>query len=202
MIADVMTMREHSDKPISRHQVRFPGRHAQQHGALADDRRLPDGDGRAPLRAEEAVAGGRVRDDRPRAWRRSTARSSPSPTTPSRRSRTWTSFTPTSGSRWASRRKCGKSASTCCCPYQVNVDLMKASGNPQVKFMHCLPAFHDTETDAGQADRRDLRHLQRAGGDQRRVRVGVQHRLRAGGEPHAHHQGDPGRHAGRVTPCA
>ena len=34
-------------------------------------------------------------------------------------------------------------------PYQVNVDLMQASGNPQVKFMHCLPAFHDTETTVG-----------------------------------------------------
>ena len=67
MLADVMTMREHSDKPISRDQVRLPRRHAQQHGALADDRRLPDGHGRAPVRAEEAVARGRVRDDRPRA---------------------------------------------------------------------------------------------------------------------------------------
>ena len=34
-------------------------------------------------------------------------------------------------------------------PYQVNTELMKASGNPQVKFMHCLPAFHDTETQLG-----------------------------------------------------
>jgi ornithine carbamoyltransferase len=34
-------------------------------------------------------------------------------------------------------------------PYQVNAALMKASGNPQVKFMHCLPAFHDTETVLG-----------------------------------------------------
>jgi len=33
--------------------------------------------------------------------------------------------------------------------YQVNAALMKASGNPQVKFMHCLPAFHDTETTLG-----------------------------------------------------
>jgi ornithine carbamoyltransferase len=33
--------------------------------------------------------------------------------------------------------------------YQVNMELMKASGNPQVKFMHCLPAFHDTETALG-----------------------------------------------------
>ena len=34
-------------------------------------------------------------------------------------------------------------------PYQVNAELMKASGNPHVKFMHCLPAFHDTETTVG-----------------------------------------------------
>lgn len=33
--------------------------------------------------------------------------------------------------------------------YQVNSALMKAAGNPQVKFMHCLPAFHDTETKIG-----------------------------------------------------
>jgi ornithine carbamoyltransferase len=34
-------------------------------------------------------------------------------------------------------------------PYQVNLELMKASANPHVKFMHCLPAFHDTETTLG-----------------------------------------------------
>lgn len=34
-------------------------------------------------------------------------------------------------------------------PYQVNEKLMRASGNPRVKFMHCLPAFHDTETTVG-----------------------------------------------------
>ena len=34
-------------------------------------------------------------------------------------------------------------------PYQVNSNLMQASGNPQVKFMHCLPAFHNTETQVG-----------------------------------------------------
>ena len=33
--------------------------------------------------------------------------------------------------------------------YQVNKALLKASGNPQVRFMHCLPAFHDTETTLG-----------------------------------------------------
>jgi len=34
-------------------------------------------------------------------------------------------------------------------PYQVNERLMKAAGNAQVKFMHCLPAFHDTNTVVG-----------------------------------------------------
>lgn len=34
-------------------------------------------------------------------------------------------------------------------PYQVNEDLLKASGNPGVKFMHCLPAFHNAETRVG-----------------------------------------------------
>ena len=33
--------------------------------------------------------------------------------------------------------------------YQVNAALMKASGNPHVKFMHCLPAFHNLETQVG-----------------------------------------------------
>jgi ornithine carbamoyltransferase len=34
-------------------------------------------------------------------------------------------------------------------PYQVNAALMTASGNPKVKFMHCLPAYHDPNTTVG-----------------------------------------------------
>ena len=34
-------------------------------------------------------------------------------------------------------------------PFQVNAKLMKASGNRRVKFMHCLPAFHNSETKVG-----------------------------------------------------
>lgn len=34
-------------------------------------------------------------------------------------------------------------------PYQVNAELIKAAGNPRVKFMHCLPAFHNTDTKVG-----------------------------------------------------
>ena len=35
-------------------------------------------------------------------------------------------------------------------PYQVNAELMQASGNSRVRFMHCLPAFHNLETKLGQ----------------------------------------------------
>jgi len=34
-------------------------------------------------------------------------------------------------------------------PYQVNAELLKKSGNPAVKFMHCLPAYHDMNTAVG-----------------------------------------------------
>ncbi|GAA2591266.1 ornithine carbamoyltransferase [Actinomadura fulvescens] len=34
--------------------------------------------------------------------------------------------------------------------YQVNAKVLKATGNPEVKFMHCLPAFHNRETAIGE----------------------------------------------------
>jgi ornithine carbamoyltransferase len=43
---------------------------------------------------------------------------------------------------WAERIKLLK-------PYQVNSKLMEKSGNPSVKFMHCLPSFHNAETKVG-----------------------------------------------------
>ncbi len=43
---------------------------------------------------------------------------------------------------WAERVKLLK-------PYQVNAQAMEMTGNPQVKFMHCLPAFHNTDTEVG-----------------------------------------------------
>jgi ornithine carbamoyltransferase len=35
-------------------------------------------------------------------------------------------------------------------PYQVNANVLKQSGNPKVKFLHCLPAFHNRETTIGE----------------------------------------------------
>ncbi|MEV7779439.1 ornithine carbamoyltransferase [Kitasatospora sp. NPDC088351] len=35
-------------------------------------------------------------------------------------------------------------------PYQVSMDTVRATGNPAVRFLHCLPAFHDLGTVVGQ----------------------------------------------------
>lgn len=35
-------------------------------------------------------------------------------------------------------------------PYQVNMEMIKNTGNPNVKFLHCLPAFHNRETAVGE----------------------------------------------------
>ena len=43
-------------------------------------------------------------------------------------------------------------------PYQVNAEAMALTGNPDVKFMHCLPAFHNTDTAGRQGDLREVRH--------------------------------------------
>jgi ornithine carbamoyltransferase len=45
-------------------------------------------------------------------------------------------------SAWAERVEIMK-------PYQVNLDVMERTGNPSVKFMHCLPAFHNSQTVIG-----------------------------------------------------
>lgn len=34
-------------------------------------------------------------------------------------------------------------------PYQVNMEVIKLTENPAVKFLHCLPAFHNQETLVG-----------------------------------------------------
>lgn len=35
-------------------------------------------------------------------------------------------------------------------PYQVNADMMAKTGNPNCKFLHCLPAFHNRNTTIGE----------------------------------------------------
>ncbi|HTX63605.1 MAG TPA: ornithine carbamoyltransferase subunit F, partial [Acidimicrobiales bacterium] len=47
-------------------------------------------------------------------------------------------------------------------PYQVDRALVDATGNPDVRFLHCLPAFHDTHTEIGRRifEKRGLQALE------------------------------------------
>jgi ornithine carbamoyltransferase len=47
-------------------------------------------------------------------------------------------------------------------PYAVTMDVLRATGNPDVKFLHCLPAFHDLGTEVGREidERYGLRSLE------------------------------------------
>src|SRR5690606_32987723 len=44
-------------------------------------------------------------------------------------------------------------------PYQVNAEIMKAAGNPRVKFMPCLPAVHNSEPKVGKQIAEKFPHL-------------------------------------------
>ena len=110
-----------------------------------------------------------------------------------------TSSTPTSGSRWARRRTCGRSESACCSRTRSTATLLDATGNPRAKFMHCLPAFHDPNTTVG---REMMEHTGMTSGLEVTGEVfesPAQHRVRPGREPAAHDQGDPRRHARQLT---
>ncbi len=41
-------------------------------------------------------------------------------------------------------------------PYQVNMDMIKRTNNPDVLFMHCLPAYHDNMTEVGKQIEKDF----------------------------------------------
>jgi ornithine carbamoyltransferase len=148
MIADVMTMREHCDKPIADIKFAYVGdtRSNMGHslmiaGALMGmDVRIggpkslwPTDEYQKIARGLEAKYGGKLTiTDDPRAAVKGV------------------DFIHTDV--WVSMgepKEVWKERIALLTPYQVNAALMKASGNPQVRFMHCLPAFHDTETTLG-----------------------------------------------------
>ncbi len=82
-------------------------------------------------------------------------------------------------------------------PYQVNAKMMKASGNPRVKFMHCLPAFHNSDTKVGKQIAEQYPHL--ANGIEVTDEVFESPACIAfeqAENSHAHHQGDSGVDSG------
>ena len=99
-----------------RDRLLLPRRRPQQHGQLADGRRLQARHGRPAVCARAPVAGRRPGQDLPRD--RGGDRRPPHPhrRTSTRASRASTSSTPTCGCRWARTRACGRSGSSCSSP--------------------------------------------------------------------------------------
>ena len=148
MLADVMTMREHSDKPVSQIKYAYVGDTRSNMGhslmivgclmgmdvRLCGPKKLWPADNYTSLARElEKKYGARltITDDPQEAAR-------------------GVDFIHTDV--WVSMgepKEVWKERIDLLKKYQVNSELLKASGNPQVKFMHCLPAFHDTETKVG-----------------------------------------------------
>ncbi|MCG2593352.1 ornithine carbamoyltransferase [Ramlibacter sp. XY19] len=148
MLADVMTMREHSDKPVSQIKYAFLGdtRNNMGHSLMivgclmGMDVRICGP--RKLWPAEEFVAIARELEAKHGATL--TITEDPQQAVDGAdfiHTDVWVSM--------GEPKEVWKERIGLLMKYQVNAVLMKASGNPKVKFMHCLPAFHDTETTLG-----------------------------------------------------
>jgi ornithine carbamoyltransferase len=148
MLADVMTMREHSDKPIQDIKYAFFGdtRNNMAHSLMivgcmmgmdvriCGPRELwPADDYVAIARGLEEQYGGRL-----------TITNDPKVAAAGAdfiHTDVWVSM--------GEPKEVWKERIELLMPYQVNTSLLKMAENPHVRFMHCLPAFHDTETTLG-----------------------------------------------------
>src|SRR5712671_3952985 len=148
MLADVMTMREHSDKPIHQIKYAFMGdtRNNMGHSLmivgclLGMDVRL--GGPKSLWPAEQYITIARKLQEQSGATL--TITDDPKEAVSGAdfiHTDVWVSMGEPKDV-WAERIGLLK-------PYQVDMKLMKATGNPRAKFMHCLPAFHDLETKVG-----------------------------------------------------
>ena len=113
ILADFLTFREHLQKPLAEVVVLLPRRRALQHGGLLSDRRREARDGRPHREPRVALAAGRDR-----AAGAGDGRGDGRPDHDHRRRRATryaaaTCSSPTSGSRWASRTRSGRSGSSC-----------------------------------------------------------------------------------------
>ncbi|WP_378951519.1 ornithine carbamoyltransferase [Mesorhizobium sp. ANAO-SY3R2] len=148
MLADVMTMREHSDRPIAEIKYAYVGDTRSNMGhslmivgcltgmdvRICGPKQLWPSDDYVKIAKELAAKSGArltITDDVKAAVKG----------VDFIHTDVWVSMGEPK-EVWAERIKLLK-------PYQVNQAMMEATGNAQVKFMHCLPAFHDTETTVG-----------------------------------------------------
>ena len=131
-----------------RDRLLLPRRRPQQHGKLTDGRRLQTRHGRPAVRAGAPVARRRSGQDCREIAAETGARLTLTEDVDEGvtgvdylYTDVWVSMGE-AASVWEERIELLK-------PYQVNGDVVRRTGNPKVKFLHCLPAFHNRETKVG-----------------------------------------------------
>ena len=139
-LCDMLTMREHAHKPDRRDRASPSSATPRNNVAnsLLVAGAMMGMDVRMVGPTEPAQPAGGASRPPGRSPRRP-APGSPTPTTPLPAWTASTSSTPTCGSRWASRRPCGASGSTSCCPTRSTRDLLDADRQPR-RAVHALPA--------------------------------------------------------------
>ena len=198
MLADILTMRDHTDKPLEPRRLLLSRRRPEQHRQLAAGDRRPARHGRAASpRPRTLWPTTEVQTIAARAGRRVGGSAHHRRRRGRRRSKERTSSTPTSGCRWANRSRNGRTGSTQLLPLPGQRRQLHEGDRATrtAKFMHCLPALHNRETEIGQTDLRDDSASRRPRGHRRSLRVAGLRRLRPSREPAPHHQGGHGRHA-------
>jgi ornithine carbamoyltransferase len=154
MIADILTMREHSDKPIADIKYAYVGDTRSNMGhslmiagcLMGMDVRIGGPRSLWPSKEYQTIA----KDLAKKSGAKLTITDDPKKAVKGVdfiHTDVWVSMGEPK-EIWAQRIKLLKK-------FQVNNALMKASGNPHVRFMHCLPAFHDTETVVGKQIAKD-----------------------------------------------
>jgi ornithine carbamoyltransferase len=83
--------------------------------------------------------------------------------------------------------------------YQVNSAMMALTGNPQVKFLHCLPAFHDDQTTLGKQMAADYGLHGGMEVTDEVFESAASMVFRPGGKPDAHHQSGDGGDAEQIV---
>ena len=193
MLADMLTMRDHSAKPLERGRLLLPRRRPEQHRELPARDRRPAGPGRPPRAPRGAVAVRRGRRPSPAAGR---ARRAPDPRHRRRRRGG-------GGGRLPLHRRLGVDGrasptgtrgSTSSCPTRSTPSCWRP---PAIPTSSSCTASRRCTTPRPRSGAR-LRQVgpRRARGDRRGLRIAGLDRLRPGREPAAHHQGGHGRHIG------
>ncbi len=150
MLADVLTMIEHCDKPLEKIAFCYLGdtRNNVSNSLLAGaailgmDVRLAGPEATAP--AEDLVA--ECREHASKSGARILITSDPQEAVRGADflyTDVWVSMGEPE-SKWGERIAVMQ-------PYQINRQLMEATGNPKAKFLHCLPAFHNRDTKVGES---------------------------------------------------